>query len=191
MLRSRYLKSRLLAVLLAVGAAFGVGLSAAPQAGAASLTQITDFGNNPTDLQMYVYVPNSVKAAPSILLALHGCQGSGPYLYSSTDFGALADRYGFIVIYPSTSPGGSCWLRPPHHPGHPGRPRRRRHHRPRPHHRRPAGAHSRPAPPPENTRDSRTPKPRATRHGQESDTEGTLMPTPGEQGLGKVAECAF
>ena len=108
MLRSRYLKSRLLGVLLAVAAAVGVSLPAAPQAAAASLTQITNFGTNPTGLQMYLYVPNSVKANPSILLALHGCQGSGPYLYSSTHFGSLADQYGFIVIYPSTNPGGSC-----------------------------------------------------------------------------------
>jgi len=109
MLRSRYLKSRLLGGLLAVIAAVGVSLPAAPQAAAASLTQITNFGTNPTGLQMYLYVPNSVKANPPILLALHGCQGSGPYLYSSTDFGSLADQYGFIVIYPSTNPGGSCW----------------------------------------------------------------------------------
>jgi len=106
---SRSLKSRLLGAALAVAAAAGLSLHAAPQAAAASLTQITNFGNNPTSLQMYLYVPNSVKPNPPILLALHGCQGSGPYLYSSTDFGSLADQYGFIVIYPSTNPGGSCW----------------------------------------------------------------------------------
>ena len=109
MLRSRHLKSRLLGVLLAVSAAIGVSLHTAPPAAAASLTQVTNFGTNPTSLQMYVYVPNNVKPNPAILLALHGCQGSGPYLYSSTDFGSLADQYGFIVIYPSTNPGGSCW----------------------------------------------------------------------------------
>jgi poly(hydroxyalkanoate) depolymerase family esterase len=109
MLRSRFLRSRLLNTVLAIGAAVGLGVQAAPQAAAASLTQITNFGTNPTGLQMYLYVPNSVKPNPSILLALHGCQGSGPYLYSSTDFGSLADQYGFIVIYPSTNPGGSCW----------------------------------------------------------------------------------
>ncbi|NUQ96499.1 MAG: PHB depolymerase family esterase [Streptomyces sp.] len=107
--RSWNLKFRLLGLLLAVGAAIGVSLPAAPRTAAASLTQITNFGTNPTNLQMYLYVPNSVKPDPPILLALHGCQGSGPYLYSSTDFGSLADQYGFIVIYPSTSPGGSCW----------------------------------------------------------------------------------
>jgi poly(hydroxyalkanoate) depolymerase family esterase len=110
MLRIHSLKSLLLGVVMALGAALGLTLPAASPAAAASLTQVTGFGTNPTNLQMYVYVPNNVKPNPPILLALHGCQGSGPYLYSSTDFGSLADQYGFIVIYPSTTnPGGRCW----------------------------------------------------------------------------------
>ncbi|MCO6000073.1 extracellular catalytic domain type 1 short-chain-length polyhydroxyalkanoate depolymerase [Actinoallomurus rhizosphaericola] len=107
--RFRFLRSRLLGIVLAVGAVVGVSLPAAPEAAAASLTQITNFGTNPSNLLMYLYVPNNVKPNPPILLALHGCQGTGPYLYSSTDFGKLADQYGFIVIYPSTNPSGSCW----------------------------------------------------------------------------------
>ncbi|MCO5974847.1 extracellular catalytic domain type 1 short-chain-length polyhydroxyalkanoate depolymerase [Actinoallomurus soli] len=107
--RFRSLRSRLLGIVLAVGAVVGVSLPAAPEAAAASLTQITSFGTNPSNLLMYLYVPNNVKPNPPILLALHGCQGTGPYLYSSTDFGKLADQYGFIVIYPSTNPSGSCW----------------------------------------------------------------------------------
>jgi poly(hydroxyalkanoate) depolymerase family esterase len=104
------MKARLLGIALAAAVVVGVTLNAAPHASAASLVQVTNFGTNPTNLQMYVYVPNSVKPSPPILLALHGCQGSGPYLYSSTDFGSLADQYGFIVIYPSTTnPGGRCW----------------------------------------------------------------------------------
>src|SRR6185312_11148634 len=109
MSRSRFLKSRLLGIVLAIGAAVGVSLPAMPEAAAASLTQITNFGADPSNLAMYLYVPNSVKPDPPILLALHGCQGTGPYMYSSTDFGSLADKYGFIVIYPSTNPSGSCW----------------------------------------------------------------------------------
>ncbi|WP_031069707.1 PHB depolymerase family esterase [Streptomyces sp. NRRL WC-3742] len=129
MFRSRSLPARLLGTLAALGLALGLGLQAAPGAAAApqnaeaaqtgapqattglaaSLTQITNFGTNPTGLLMHLYVPGSAKANPPILLALHGCQGSGPYLYSSTDFASLADRYGFLVIYPSTNPNGSCW----------------------------------------------------------------------------------
>ncbi|BFV60806.1 hypothetical protein KCMC57_up59100 [Kitasatospora sp. CMC57] len=109
MFRSRSLKSRLLGIVAAVGLAVGLSLQAAPQATAASLTQITNFGTNPTGLLMHLYVPANVRANPPILLAMHGCQGTGPYMHSSTDFASLADQYGFLVIYPSTNPSGSCW----------------------------------------------------------------------------------
>ena len=104
MLRSRSVKTRVLGLLVAVAAAVAVSLPAAPQAAAASLTQVANFGTNPSNLAMYVYVPNNVKPNPSILLAMHGCQGTASYMYSSTDFGKLADQYGFIVIYPSDQP---------------------------------------------------------------------------------------
>src|SRR6516225_7533681 len=101
----------LVAVLAAVAAALptvGYLLLAQPAA-AASLVQVTNFGNNPSSLQMYVYVPNSVTANPPILVALHQCTGSGPGFYSGTEFASLADQYGFIVIYPSVTRSGSCW----------------------------------------------------------------------------------
>ncbi len=107
-LRSRYLMTRVLGVAAALGIAVSLSLPAAPQAAVASLTPISNFGTNPTGLQMNLYRPNNVKANPPILLALHGCQGSGPYLYQSQDFASLADQYGFLVIYPST-PGAACW----------------------------------------------------------------------------------
>ncbi len=95
------------ALTLAAGGAVAV-LEVAP-AKAASLVQVTNFGNNPTNLQMYIYVPASVRANPPILVALHQCTGSGPEFYSSTAFASLADEYGFIVIYPSATRSGSCW----------------------------------------------------------------------------------
>ena len=70
---------------------------------AASLVEVTNFGTNPTGLRMYLYVPNNVAARPAILLALHYCTGTGPAFYSGTEFASLADRYGFIVIYPSAT----------------------------------------------------------------------------------------
>ena len=81
----------------------------APPAAAASLVQVTNFGNNPSNLQMYVYVPDSVTANPPILVAMHQCTGSGPGFYSSTEFASLANQYGFIVIYPSVTRSGGCW----------------------------------------------------------------------------------
>lgn len=78
-------------------------------AAAGSLVQVTNFGTNPTGLQMWLYVPPSVKPHPPILLALHQCTGSGPGFFSGTEFANLADQFGFIVIYPSATRSGSCW----------------------------------------------------------------------------------
>ncbi|HLG78542.1 MAG TPA: PHB depolymerase family esterase, partial [Ktedonobacteraceae bacterium] len=106
----RYLVASLLLLGLVV-----ISFWAVPQrtptahAAAGSLVQVTNFGNNPTNLQMWLYVPPSVKPHPAILLALHQCTGSGPGFFSGTQFANLADQYGFIVIYPSVTRSGQCW----------------------------------------------------------------------------------
>jgi len=108
---------RISKVLAAVGAAAAfTALTAVteltPHASAAGLTQVTNFGADPGGAQMYIYVPNTVQAHPAILLALHGCGGTGPGFYSSSEFASLADRYGFVVIFPSAEQQagfGNCW----------------------------------------------------------------------------------
>jgi poly(hydroxyalkanoate) depolymerase family esterase len=87
-------------VAAVLAAASVVPLTARPAA-AASLTQVTSFGDNPGGMQMHVYVPDSRPAGPAVVVAMHGCGGSGPGFYSGSEFASLADRYGFIVIYPS------------------------------------------------------------------------------------------
>lgn len=92
-----------------------VAVGAVPQraptahAAAGQLTQVTSFGTNPTGLQMWLYVPPTVKPHPAILLALHFCTGTGPVFFSGTEFANLADQFGFIVIYPSATRSGQCW----------------------------------------------------------------------------------
>ncbi len=76
---------------------------------AASLVEITNFGTNPSGLRMHLYVPASATAKPAILVAIHYCTGSGPAFYSGSEFASLADRYGFIVIYPSATRNGNCF----------------------------------------------------------------------------------
>jgi acetylxylan esterase len=76
---------------------------------AASLVQVTNFGSDPSNNLMYVYVPTNVRPNPPILVALHQCTGTGPGFYSSTAFASLADQYGFIVIYPDANRSGQCW----------------------------------------------------------------------------------
>ncbi|GHF08311.1 hypothetical protein GCM10014715_75300 [Streptomyces spiralis] len=84
-------------------------LTAAPAAHAASLTEVTGFGANPSNLRMYVYRPDSAPARPAVLVAVHYCTGSGPAFYSGTEFASLADRYGFLVVYPSVTRSGGCF----------------------------------------------------------------------------------
>ncbi|GII79872.1 hypothetical protein Sru01_48540 [Sphaerisporangium rufum] len=85
------------------------GVAVAGPATSASLVEVTGFGTNPTNLRMHLYVPDRVAARPAILVAVHYCTGSGPAFYSGTEFASLADRYGFIVVYPSATRSGSCF----------------------------------------------------------------------------------
>jgi poly(hydroxyalkanoate) depolymerase family esterase len=82
---------------------------AAPPASAASLVEVTNFGSNPSNLRMHLYVPDNVRARPPVLVAVHYCTGSGPAFHSGTEFASLADRHGFIVVYPSATRSGSCF----------------------------------------------------------------------------------
>ena len=78
-------------------------------ASAASLVEVTSFGRNPTNLRMFLYVPDNVRPRPAVLVAVHFCTGSGPVFFSGTEFASLANQHGFIVIYPSATRSGSCF----------------------------------------------------------------------------------
>nr|WP_255671922.1 PHB depolymerase family esterase [Glycomyces amatae] len=52
---------------------------------------------------MHVYVPDARPSEPAILVAMHGCGGSGTGFYSGSEFASLADQYGFIVVYPTAT----------------------------------------------------------------------------------------
>jgi poly(hydroxyalkanoate) depolymerase family esterase len=99
MLRTRTALAALAgALLIAMGA---IALSS--PASAASLVEVTAFGDNPGGARMHIYVPDNRPASPGIVVAMHGCGGSGPGFYSGSQFASLADQYGFIVIYPTAT----------------------------------------------------------------------------------------
>jgi acetylxylan esterase len=112
-------RRRVFTIGAAVAALCAAGLAAAPLAGAATtatlppptstLQEISNFGPNPTGLQMYLYVPERVSRHPAVVVAVHYCTGSGPAFFASTEFASLADRYGFIVVYPSAPRAGHCF----------------------------------------------------------------------------------
>jgi poly(hydroxyalkanoate) depolymerase family esterase len=96
---------------------FGAGIlllaachpSTAPGEASASLTEVTGFGDDPGDLRMYEYVPTSAEAHPPVLVAIHPCGGTGPDYHANTEFASLADRHGFVVVYPDANVSDQCF----------------------------------------------------------------------------------
>lgn len=83
---------------------------AASAASAATVQQITAFGNNPTGIGMYLYTPSNVVSHPSILVGVHACHGKGTDVCAQgSPFAAQADKYGFLLICPSAVSSDGCW----------------------------------------------------------------------------------
>ena len=74
-----------------------------------TLTEVMGFGRNPSGLAMHLYVPTRIAGRPAILVAVHNCTSSGPAFFAATEFAQLADRHGFIVVYPTATRPGSCY----------------------------------------------------------------------------------
>ena len=76
---------------------------------AASLKEITNFGSNPSNLKMFLYVPDNVKTHPAILVGLHWCHGTAQAYFNGNQYHSLADTYGFIMICPGCYSSDSCF----------------------------------------------------------------------------------
>ena len=68
--------------------------------GASRLRELTAFGSNPGNLRMLVHVPERLQSNPALVVALHGCGQSAADYDRGAGWGTLADRAGFVVVYP-------------------------------------------------------------------------------------------
>ncbi|WP_103516593.1 PHB depolymerase family esterase [Streptomyces sp. SM10] len=78
-----------------------VPAAAAPAA--AGLRQVTGFGSNPGNLQMFAYTPDDVAAGAPLVVALHGCTQSANAYYTNSGWPKYADLWGFDVVFPQTT----------------------------------------------------------------------------------------
>ncbi|MEV0008407.1 PHB depolymerase family esterase [Streptomyces sp. NPDC047973] len=76
-------------------------VSAAPAA--AGLQQVTGFGSNPGNLQMFAYTPDGVPAGAPLVVALHGCTQSANAYHANSGWARYADLWGFDVVFPQTT----------------------------------------------------------------------------------------
>ncbi|KAF2727891.1 alpha/beta-hydrolase [Polyplosphaeria fusca] len=84
-------------------------LAVAGSASAATLKQVTGFGTNPTNLQMYIYVPDKLAASPPVIVGLHPCGGTATQWFSGSGLQKYADQLGFIGIFAGTTKYSNCW----------------------------------------------------------------------------------
>jgi poly(hydroxyalkanoate) depolymerase family esterase len=106
------IRTRLVALLgLVPLVAMGIVATASPAsaAPAGSLQEVTSFGPNPGALRMFEYVPPTVGRHPAIVVVLHYCTGSGPIMFKNTQYASLADKLGFVAIYPSVTRSFDCF----------------------------------------------------------------------------------
>ncbi|RPA85907.1 acetyl xylan esterase [Ascobolus immersus RN42] len=82
-----------------------------------TLQRVQNYGYNPANVDMYYYIPECIQGATQgrpLMVALHYCHATAFELYAGAhdgpSFKQLADKYGFVVVYPSVNndPDG-CW----------------------------------------------------------------------------------
>ena len=76
-------------------------LSAVAQA--VTLTQVSSFGSNPGALQMFEFVPANLPTGAPLVVVMHGCTESASVISTETEWGNLANRFGFAVVFPQQS----------------------------------------------------------------------------------------
>ena len=64
------------------------------------LQPFTGFGSNPGRLKSWIHVPDSAGPAAPLVVVLHGCTQNASGYDESSGWSRLADRFGFIVLYP-------------------------------------------------------------------------------------------
>jgi poly(hydroxyalkanoate) depolymerase family esterase len=83
----------------------GADKATAPRTG--HLHELTAFGTNPGCLRMFVYVPERPSRKAPLVVALHGCSQSAEEYDHGAGWSALADRFGFAVVYPQQQPANN------------------------------------------------------------------------------------
>ncbi|MFD4757834.1 PHB depolymerase family esterase [Streptomyces sp. NPDC058439] len=91
------------AALALVAATLSTVAAARPAAAAGGLEQVTGFGTNPGNLQMYEYAPAGLPANAPLVIALHGCTQTADAYYTHSGWPKYADLWGFAMVFPQTT----------------------------------------------------------------------------------------
>lgn len=65
-----------------------------------TINQVSDFGTNPGNLNMYTYIPTGINGSAPVVIAMHGCSQTANIYAQQTGWNKLADMHKFYVVYP-------------------------------------------------------------------------------------------
>lgn len=71
--------------------------------------EVIDFGDNPSNIKMYLYTPDVIATRPAVLVACHWCHGTAQAIYNGSRYASVADKNGYIVIFPNAASSDGCW----------------------------------------------------------------------------------
>ena len=72
-----------------------------------NLVEITDFGANKGNLEMYIYKPEISEGKLPLVVMLHGCAQTANEIAEQSGWDTLADSNNFMVIYPQQKVGNN------------------------------------------------------------------------------------
>src|SRR6185295_5408523 len=99
--------SRLRAMYRLFEKRLGAGKKAQRPPRPSRLRELKNFGSNPGKLRMHVYVPAGIGPSPQLVVALHGCTQTAHAYDQGTGWSDLADRLGFILVFPEQQPANN------------------------------------------------------------------------------------
>jgi poly(hydroxyalkanoate) depolymerase family esterase len=67
---------------------------------AAQVVEVTSFGSNPGNLQMFKYIPDNLPSNAPLVVALHGANSDHTLMTDTTGWKQLADRFQFALVMP-------------------------------------------------------------------------------------------
>jgi len=101
----------LAATVVALGAVVALVATERP-AQAATMQEVTGFGSNPGNLQMFRYVPTGLPAGRPLVVVMHGCTQNAAGYGAASGWARLADTWGFALVLPqqrSANNANSCF----------------------------------------------------------------------------------
>jgi poly(hydroxyalkanoate) depolymerase family esterase len=76
---------------------------------AGTLSEVMDFGSNPGNLRMFMYIPDQLRATPPLVVVLHGCRQSGATYAEEAGWTKFADQWRFALLLPDQKTDNHAW----------------------------------------------------------------------------------